>query len=208
MTGRFLRRGTAPTVAIPSIQVGFFTQAFCMEMLSDFQESQSLLFRSVFSLSEIRFRLLAALVRSRNPFYSGRFFHSPKNRPPYPGGDRVAIPSIQVGFFTQGKPVTLQGDRKQGRNPFYSGRFFHSNWQKELADRVRRNPFYSGRFFHSKGERENGKNKQTSQSLLFRSVFSLQKITCFGQEFGAGVAIPSIQVGFFTRPPPPTAGRR
>ncbi len=62
----------------------------------------------------------------------------------------VAIPSIQVGFFTLAvERIASYGQR--GRNPFYSGRFFHSMVYLD-AQMV---------------------YLEKSQSLLFRSVFSL-----------------------------------
>jgi len=88
-------------------------------------------------------------AESRNPFYSGRFFHSE-------GGDVF----IHVSALC--------------RNPFYSGRFFHSKeMKKEVKGEVSRNPFYSGRFFHSRLLAALVRNAVRSQSLLFRSVFSL-----------------------------------
>jgi len=116
------------SVAIPSIQVGFSIP------------------------SAVRLTHIKTGMR-RNPFYSGRFFHS-KNYPP---------------LFGVGK----------SRNPFYSGRFFHSSFSrtKRSAGGQRRNPFYSGRFFHSKyvvGLPRGG--CIMSQSLLFRSVFPFTSV--------------------------------
>ncbi len=89
--------------------------------------------------------------------------------------------------------------RRLSRNPFYSGRFFHS-WPEIHREGMMnsRNPFYSGRFFHSQnGTADRAGRNQKSQSLLFRAVFSLER--GYTHVVGSGcVAIPSIQVGFFT----------
>jgi len=137
--------------------------------------SQSLLFRSVFSLA-LRIQEATGGAVSRNPFYSGRFFHSA----PFPersvlaDARKVAIPSIQVGFFTRLRQNFIPAT-SPGRNPFYSGRFFHSVC-----------PAFPDHVFCR------------SQSLLFRSVFSLPPHGGEIRPAHPEVAIPSIQVGFFT----------
>ncbi len=142
-------------VAIPSIQVGFFTPCRFFPADELVERSQSLLFRSVFSLFGVVAKAFG-LRNGRNPFYSGRFFHSSSSNPRCVEREFVAIPSIQVGFFT----LIIM---------------------KHCLMRLKK-----------------------SQSLLFRSVFSLKKGYAKDWELFKEVAIPSIQVGFFT----PWAGDR
>ncbi len=113
------------------------------------------------------------IYRCRNPFYSGRFFHS----------KTIGMANM---YFS--------------RNPFYSGRFFHSPYSswRYIYPAFGRNPFYSGRFFHSPTTRSPCPSSGRSQSLLFRSVFSLGWSSPPWARPEMCVAIPSIQVGFFT----------
>jgi len=161
-------------VAIPSIQVGFSIRQCVQLRRRKGDWSQSLLFRSVFPFCSQTLNSASTLM-SRNPFYSGRFFHWGRN------------------FATHVQDCIC-------RNPFYSGRFFHLRVMKievvglsepsqsllfrsvfplvalsriRIAHRIvaipsiqvgfsieknpkllnamiaeSRNPFYSGRFFH------------------------------------------------------------
>jgi len=161
------------------------------------QKSQSLLFRSVFPFYEdyenrsggievaipsiqVGFSIQSGggwtstgSAFSRNPFYSGRFFHSPEivselNR----NQEKVAIPSIQVGFsiLLSNKEAFIAA---YSRNPFYSGRFFHSlrrfvvkQGSLSVAIPSIQVGFSIQRNSACPLSREGG-----SQSLLFRSVF-------------------------------------
>ncbi len=192
------RHGLRGDVAIPSIQVGFFTQRRMKMVCKVCGGSQSLLFRSVFSLTlasgvsvhhfvaipsiQVGFftRILRKPFRSirfgRNPFYSGRFFHSMGLELERAAErDMVAIPSIQVGFFT-----SLWTSRRGSRRWWRSQSLLFRSVFSLLMSRVRR------------------RTDIMSQSLLFRSVFSLGR-EHRDTQFGGKVAIPSIQVGFFTQ---------
>ncbi len=170
----FVKYGNS--VAIPSIQVGFFTPDANVGIVT----------------GEI----------SRNPFYSGRFFHSERSPYVIVWAGEVAIPSIQVGFFT--RPPYPGGDRRGGESQSLLFRSVFS--LRAVPGTVRpgrrakgRNPFYSGRFFHSASAKFYTGHFSRSQSLLFRSVFSLRIGPPCWRTRQSVVAIPSIQVGFFTR---------
>ena len=94
---RVLPCGSKEGVAIPSIQVGFSITWCCAGRSVNPQKSQSLLFRSVFPF-EGGATWCCVGRSSRNPFYSGRFFHWGMRSLPLRKKQEVAIPSIQVGF--------------------------------------------------------------------------------------------------------------
>ena len=113
---------------------------------------------------------------SRNPFYSGRFFHSIGAVPAGALILRVAIPSIQVGFSILHRSMH---------------RSMHRSWSQSLL--------FRSVFPFEKGKRRRLLFSAMSQSLLFRSVFPFgQGRLPHGNEEGE-VAIPSIQVGFSIR---------
>ncbi len=140
----------------------------------------------------------------RNPFYSGRFFHSGRDqgRPRNPGGG-VAIPSIQVGFFTpkEGvrRPVTA-GRRSQSllfRSVFSLAEVAEPQAGRDQGVAI---PSIQVGFFTRKYPPASpASGRSVSQSLLFRSVFSLSGHPKRPRPPQRWVAIPSIQVGFFTR---------
>ncbi len=189
----------AKDVAIPSIQVGFFTPSLRKVNSTRPELSQSLLFRSVFSLVNISTKRCGQSCWSQSLLFRSVF-----------SLDAFCIATSCMAWR---------------RNPFYSGRFFHSfsgSRRPSSASTRSQSLLFRSVFSLGCNGRELSSQQRPSQSLLFRSVFSLtvreaELMWCpmmsqsllFRSVFslgGAGgglvqgfaVAIPSIQVGFFT----------
>ncbi len=111
--------------------------------------SQSLLFRSVFSLAAERDMEILEARMVAIPSIQVGFFTRP--RPPQRWQSRkVAIPSIQVGFFTPLRGMPGAANWIMVAIPSIQVGFFtHEGGENGRAGKVCRNPFYSGRFFHS-----------------------------------------------------------
>jgi len=162
----------------------------------------------------------------RNPFYSGRFFQSWKPKRSGGRSRKVAIPSIQVvffnlrdkllpkgfdelsqsllfrSFFSISKKFVELSPRMLGRNPFYSGRFFQSTifYHKKIWSLRVAIPSIQVVFFNSRqAVGTAGDPADMSQSLLFRSFFSIGSRPHRQCRPPRAVAIPSIQVVFFNQ---------
>ncbi len=163
-------------VAIPSIQVGFFTRCFLHCNVLHGLASQSLLFRSVFSL----FQRIAETVERINavaiPSIQVGFFTRLQWQRIIVPTKTVAIPSIQVGFFTHGTGGRANVVPDDVAIPSIQVGFFTRRSRRGTCTGLCcRNPFYSGRFFHSpQRQGVSWPDPIASQSLLFRSVFSLR----------------------------------
>jgi len=165
-------------VAIPSIQVGFSIPDKDWVASNPVLQSQSLLFRSVFPLSDCSGHRGWRSVESQSLLFRSVFPLETSTQ--FKARCLLSQSLLFRSVFPLGMRRILVWALRRSRNPFYSGRFFHfkAGMRYHGVQVVCRNPFYSGRFFHWIMKKETmKKEREGSQSLLFRSVFPLVVVT-------------------------------